>query len=112
MAIGAMQAVQERSLRVPDDIAIAGFDDNPISQYVTPALTSIMQPVANVGRSIISFIVNLLESDDPDQFPLEKRQLLIAPELVIRASTSSSSWDQKIMEPLKILGGEKGENIS
>jgi DNA-binding LacI/PurR family transcriptional regulator len=112
MSIGAMQAVQEKSLRVPDDIAIAGFDDNPISQYMAPALTSIMQPVAKVGRSIISLLVKLLENDDPDQIPLEERQLLIAPELVIRASTSSSSWDQKIMEPLKILGGEKEENNS
>lgn len=111
MAIGAIQAVLERGLQVREDVAIAGFDDNPISQYMTPALTSISQPVAKVGQAIISLLVNLLESDDPNQIPLEMRQVLIAPELVIRASTSSSSWVQKSLEPYKIIGGEKGENI-
>ena len=112
MAIGAIQAVLERGLRVRDDIAIAGFDDNPISQYMTPALTSISQPVARVGQAIISLLVDLLERDDPDQIPSEKRQILISPELVIRASTSLSSIDQKLMVPVKSIGGENGEKNS
>jgi DNA-binding LacI/PurR family transcriptional regulator len=87
MALGAIQAIQERGLRVRDDIAVAGFDDNPISQYISPALTSISQPIAKVGKTIISLLVELLESDDPAQVPLDKRQVLIPPELVIRAST-------------------------
>jgi DNA-binding LacI/PurR family transcriptional regulator len=87
MAIGAMQVAQERGLRVGGDIAIAGFDDNPISQYLNPTLTSVRQPIAEVGKMIISVLINLLEKEDPEQIPVYKRQVLLSPELVVRAST-------------------------
>lgn len=87
MAIGAMQLAQERGLRVGEDIAIAGFDDNPISQYLIPALTSVRQPIMEVGKTIISVLISLLEKEDPSRIPVNERQILLSPELVVRAST-------------------------
>jgi DNA-binding LacI/PurR family transcriptional regulator len=85
MAIGAMQAAQEMGFRVGENLAIAGFDDSPISQYLNPALTSVRQPILQVGKQVISLLVSLLENETPD--PVPPRQILLKPELVIRSST-------------------------
>ncbi|MDF2668760.1 MAG: transcriptional regulator [Paenibacillus sp.] len=50
LAVGAMKAILERGLRIPEDISIAGFDDNAFSAFVTPALTSVKRPVESMGR--------------------------------------------------------------
>lgn len=50
MAIGALSAFRKAKLRVPDDIALAGFDDIPISRYLSPPLTTVKVPIADLGR--------------------------------------------------------------
>lgn len=80
IAIGAMLAAQERGLRVPDDLSIVGFDDTITGRYVTPALTTIRQPKAELGRTAMELAIALLH-----QRPVEDQLLL--PELVVRHST-------------------------
>ena len=60
-AIGAMRAAKEAGLRVPHDISIMGFDDMPICELTNPSLTSVSQPIAEIGRSAIDILVKQIE---------------------------------------------------
>jgi len=93
MAIGAMQAVQERGLRVGTDVAITGFDDIPLARYLTPPLTSIRQPIWEIGQMVIQRLIDLIETN---QKP-EPECLLIAPTLIVRASSDPSAADRSAL---------------
>lgn len=82
IAIGAMRAIKECGLQVGQDIAVTGFDDVPIIQYLQPALTSVRQPIWEIGRRVIEMLVALLEGS-----PLPEKQFLIAPQLIVRESS-------------------------
>jgi DNA-binding LacI/PurR family transcriptional regulator len=82
IAIGVMHALQTRGLRVGQDIAVTGFDDMPVSQYFKPALTTLRQPVWEVGQRAVKLLVDLLQGRTP-----EEQQILLAPDLIIREST-------------------------
>jgi DNA-binding LacI/PurR family transcriptional regulator len=64
-ALGAMRAVRERGLRVPDDISIVGFDDLFLSSYTDPPLTTIKQPKHEMGRQATQMLFGLLSGDKP-----------------------------------------------
>jgi len=51
MAIGAIKALRKRNLRVPEDISVIGFDGIPLSEYIEPALTTVVQPIYEMGRT-------------------------------------------------------------
>src|SRR5438270_7729737 len=76
MAVGTLGAFREAGVRVPEDIALTGFDDIPIARYVTPHLTTVRVDVAQLGRRAF----DLLMSENEEQ-----REILPAP-LVIRES--------------------------
>lgn len=86
IAIGAMRAVQECRLRIGRDIAITGFDDMPIIQFLQPALTSLRQPVWEIGQRVVEMLVELLAGRSPDP-----QQLLLPPKLMIRESSLRTS---------------------
>ncbi len=81
MAIGAMHAAREYNLKVGKDLAIIGFDDVPMSQYLQPALTTIRQPMRVIGHQCVEMLVSLLNGNQ-----LEDRHVLINPKLIVRAS--------------------------
>ena len=81
MAVGAIRVLEEAGLRVPDDIPIVGFDDGLIAPVVKPALTTVHQPIRDVGWSAAARLLELL--DDPDRPP---QQTLLPVELVVRQS--------------------------
>ena len=56
-----MQAARARGLRVPEDLSVVGFDDVEHATIVTPALTTVRQPLAEMGRTAVSLLVRLLE---------------------------------------------------
>ncbi|KPL82726.1 alanine racemase [Thermanaerothrix daxensis] len=87
MAIGAMQAAQERGLRVGEDLAISGFDDIPLARYLTPPLTSIRQPIWEIGQQVIQHLIDIIETGVPP----EPRCLLVPPTLIVRASTAPNA---------------------
>ncbi|MBZ0274889.1 MAG: LacI family transcriptional regulator [Anaerolineae bacterium] len=62
MAADAMMAVQERGLRVPEDIAVVGFDDVPLASYVSPALTTVHQPVYEMGWHAAQMALTMLRT--------------------------------------------------
>ena len=57
MAIGALRAIREAGLDVPRDLALAGFDDIPVAQYVTPALTSVHVPIHEMGARAVEAVL-------------------------------------------------------
>ena len=82
MAAGAMWALQVLGRRVPDDVAVIGFDDSPIAAATQPPLTSVRQPVEVMGREMAKLVLNL--SAVRGQAP---RQMILGPELAVREST-------------------------
>jgi DNA-binding LacI/PurR family transcriptional regulator len=82
MAIGAMRAVQDRGLQVGPDIAITGFDDAPVARFLTPPLTSVCQPIWDIGRQAIAILLELLSETDA-----QITQTLVKPEIMVRASS-------------------------
>ena len=83
VAIGALHAAHKRGLSVPDDLSVVGFDDTEPALIVTPQLTSIRQPLAEMGRMGVSLLVRLIEGQRVDALRLE-----LATKLVIRDSTA------------------------
>ncbi|MEZ0068340.1 DNA-binding LacI/PurR family transcriptional regulator [Streptacidiphilus sp. MAP12-20] len=81
MAAGALQALRSAERRVPEDVALVGFDDSIIARHTTPALTSVRQPVEEIGRAIARLLLDqVAEPKRP------RRQLILPTELVVRQS--------------------------
>jgi LacI family transcriptional regulator len=83
LAIGALQAARERGLRVPEDLSIVGFDDVEPATIVTPTLTTVRQPLAEMGRTAVSLLMRLLERQRFETLHLE-----LGTRLVVRESTA------------------------
>lgn len=81
MAMGAMDAVRNRGLRIPDDVSIIGFDDIPQSALVRPALTTVNQPLENMGRVATQMLLNLLQGAEK-----RAKRVELPTELIIRDS--------------------------
>jgi LacI family repressor for deo operon, udp, cdd, tsx, nupC, and nupG len=82
MAEGALQTIRSRGLRVPDDVALAGFDDLEFAAHLDPPLTTIRQGVQRQGEEAAHVLFEFLS--DPGAGP---RRVLLPTELVVRAST-------------------------
>jgi LacI family transcriptional regulator len=82
-AIGTLQAARERGLRVPEDLSVVGFDDLEEAGIVTPALTTVRQPLAEMGRMAVSLLLRLL-----DKQRVEAMRVELATRLVVRDSTA------------------------
>lgn len=82
MATGALQELAARSIRVPDDVALVGFDDLIFSATTTPPLTTVRQPTREAGRRMVEALISLLKDT-----PLPDRAQVLPTELVIRGST-------------------------
>jgi len=83
MAVGTIRAAAERGLRVPEDLSIVGFDDVEKAELVTPALTTVRQPLAEMGRLAVSLLTRLLERQ-----PIEAMRVELATKLIVRDSTA------------------------
>ena len=83
VAIGALHAARERGLSVPDDLSVVGFDDTEQAVIVTPRLTSVRQPLAELGRMGVSLLIRLIEGQRVDALRVE-----LATQLVVRESTA------------------------
>lgn len=82
MAYGALRAIREANLRIPEDIAVVGFDDLPGSGRANPPLTSIRQPVHHMGSVVAETLVDIIHH--PSNQP---RHVILPTELVIRESS-------------------------
>ncbi len=79
MAIGALAALKDQGLRVPEDISLAGFDDVPIVRYLTPALTSIRAPISDLGARAAERLLTVIESGGAVQPRQQTLEVLLVP---------------------------------
>ena len=85
MALGAISAAQKRGMVVGQDVAITGFDDIPLAEHSHPSLTTVRQPVYDIGRQICRMLIHLILGEE-----LPDRQVLLQPELIVRESSGQS----------------------
>jgi LacI family transcriptional regulator len=87
IALGALGAIHTSGRRVPDDIAVVGFDNMPESAHFWPPLTTVYQKLAYVGRTAVQQLHLMIEARQ-QQAPLEAVATTIEPELIVRASSA------------------------
>jgi LacI family transcriptional regulator len=81
MALGALRAAREAGLRVPEDLALVGFDDMPFAARTEPPLTTVRQPIHQTGYVAAETLIDLI--NDPGSGP---RRIILPASLVVRAS--------------------------
>jgi LacI family transcriptional regulator, galactose operon repressor len=85
-AVGALAAASARGLRVPADLSVTGFDDIDLAQATSPMLTTVRQPLAEMGRMAVSLLIRLLEGHQVEALHVE-----LATDLIVRASTGPAA---------------------
>lgn len=81
MAFGVIEAARDRGLRIPDDLSVVGFDDIPQAAIVHPPLTTVRQPLEQMGRAATRMLLKLI--DDPQ---IQVESIALPTELVVRQS--------------------------
>lgn len=84
MALGAISAAQKRGLVVGRDVTITGFDDIPLAEHSHPPLTTVRQPIYDIGRQTCDMLVRLIRGD-----ALAECHVLLQPELIVRESSGA-----------------------
>jgi len=79
MALAAINAIEERGKRVPDDVAVVGFDDTILSQTARPSLTTVKQDIAGLGAAAAETMLQLIAGEQP-------ASRILSTELIIRES--------------------------
>jgi DNA-binding LacI/PurR family transcriptional regulator len=87
MAVGVVRAIQDAGLRVPQDISVVGFDDNPIARRMQPSLTTVRQDVEAKGRAAVTALTAAIERAKGSSTG-RVRHLRLPTELVVRDSTA------------------------
>jgi len=83
MAVAVLREARKRGLRVPEDVSVVGFDDSEPAKIVSPALTTVRQPLAEMGRMAVSLLLRLLENQRVEGLNIE-----LQTRLVVRDSTA------------------------
>jgi DNA-binding LacI/PurR family transcriptional regulator len=83
MAIGILQAARELGVDVPGDLSVVGFDDVDLAKALTPALTTVRQPLQEMGRAASSLLFRLLDGQRVDVTRVE-----LSTRLIVRSSTA------------------------
>ncbi|ADL08508.1 LacI family DNA-binding transcriptional regulator [Thermosediminibacter oceani] len=84
MAIGALNAVFDFGLKCPDDVSVVGFDNIDLSEMTRPPLTTVAQPMYNIGAVAAEILINLINGES-----VERKQIILEHKLVIRSSCKS-----------------------
>ncbi|MFI1187592.1 LacI family DNA-binding transcriptional regulator [Streptomyces californicus] len=84
MAAGARQVLRDAGRRVPEDVALVGFDDSVVARHMHPPLTSVRQPIEEMGRRMARLLLDEIAGGSPDG---ERPSLVLPTELVVRDSS-------------------------
>lgn len=82
MALGVIRAARGRGLDIPRDLSVVGYDDSPLIAFIDPPLTTVRQPIAEIGVAAVQALVDEIRDE-----AVPRGELLYQPELVVRAST-------------------------
>lgn len=96
MAMGALQALHERGVGVPDEVAVVGFDDIPSTPYFDPPLTTVHQPTYELGQLGARLLIDLIHG----QAPASTETLRLPVRLVVRRSCGAARHDAARMAPM------------
>jgi LacI family transcriptional regulator len=83
-ALGVYEAARVRGLRVPQDLSVVGFDDLPVSRWVSPPLTTVRQPLAEMGQAAAQMLGDLIEG-----LPLRTTRVELSTQMIVRESTAA-----------------------
>lgn len=83
LALGAIRAARRAGLDVPGDVSVIGYDDSAFMNYTDPPLTTLRQPIDAMAKAAVALLVNQVQGGPPTP-----KELLHAPELVVRGSTA------------------------
>jgi DNA-binding LacI/PurR family transcriptional regulator len=81
MAVGALRVLRQHGRRVPGDVALIGFDDSVIARHTDPPLTSVDQPIAEMGREVVRLLLAKLDGDETGD-----NEVILSTRLVVRGS--------------------------
>jgi LacI family transcriptional regulator len=87
-AIGAIRALREAGKRVPEDVSVVGFDDIQSAAYQNPALTTVRQPLRQMGAIAAETLLSRVNSPRSVDYPAE---IVVKPELIVRSTTAAAS---------------------
>jgi LacI family transcriptional regulator len=82
-AMGVYEAARQRGLKIPEDLSVVGFDNLPFASFLSPPLTTVAQPLAEMGAAAAQMLGSLIEG-----LPLVSRRVELATELIVRESTA------------------------
>jgi DNA-binding LacI/PurR family transcriptional regulator len=82
VALGALRAIHDAKLKIPDDIALVGYDDVEFSPFLEVPLTTVHQPRVRIGEMATEILIDKIEGKSSGG----TRQIILQPELVIRSS--------------------------
>ncbi len=82
-AIEAIKSIQDLGLKVPEDISVAGFDDIEISSFMNPTITTVSQPLYEIGATAVERLIKIIDSPDEQEVSIST----IKSKLIIRNST-------------------------
>ena len=92
VAFGAIDAIRERKLRIPEDISVVGYDDVPQASQVYPPLTTVRQPLYEMGRTAVKLLLGLIRGEEPGN-----ARVVLPTELVVRARPLSTAPIQTVL---------------
>lgn len=81
MAVGALRELRRQKRKIPDDVAIVGFEDSPLARLTDPPLTTVRQPVEQLGRTMVRILTDITQRG------AARQQLTLPTELVVRKSS-------------------------
>jgi DNA-binding LacI/PurR family transcriptional regulator len=84
LAIGAIRAAREAGMQLPDDLSVVGFDNTILATLIDPPLTTIAQPIQEIGRRAVDLLVQEIKGEK-----VHKQRVVLMPELLLRKSTAS-----------------------
>ena len=98
MALGALQAARKLGVRVPEDLALVGFDDVPESVYFLPPLSTVRQDMVELGRCAVRELARTIEATQQGQADVEPNTILLEPELIVRESSGFPKPKGQVVE--------------
>lgn len=81
IAAGALQSLREGGRTVPDDVAVVGFDDLPLASHLQPPLTTVLQPIEEMGRQMTRMLLARIREE-----PVTEPHLVLCTKMVLRTS--------------------------
>lgn len=91
MAFGAMNAIRNEGLEIPEDVAVVGFDDIPFAAHSYPSLTTVRQPISEMGKRGVELLLEAIKEDRSKR----NQHVVFKPELIIRKSSGSKLMTEK-----------------